>query len=283
MKPAPFDYESPATLDEALALLDRPGACPLAGGQSLIPSLSTRRMRPDLLVDLRRIPNLRGIDADAHSLRIGPLVTFAEAAASSELRSACPLVVEAIRHVGSPAIRNRGTLAGNLVWADPASELPLVAVALRAVLTLRHRDGVREVEAADFFLGAFETAIRPGEIVISIRIPKGATGARAGFAEVSLRRNAPALAAVAVQIEAADGRVRAARIAAGSLQPTPMRLASVEAALEAAEPGTDLPALGALAAGQTIAGLAGQSTAGYAGTVLAALVGRAIASTLAAL
>lgn len=81
-------------------------------------------MRPDLLVDLRRIPNLRGIDADAHSLRIGPLVTFAEAAASSELRSACPLVVEAIRHVGSPAIRNRGTLAGNLVWADPASELP---------------------------------------------------------------------------------------------------------------------------------------------------------------
>ncbi|EWY38428.1 molybdopterin dehydrogenase [Skermanella stibiiresistens SB22] len=280
MKPAPFDYESPVTLDDALALLDRPGACPLAGGQSLIPNLSMRRTRPDLLVDLRRVPDLRSIETNAGTLRIGPMVTFAEAAASPEVRDACPLVIEAIRHVGSPAIRNRGTLAGNLVWADPASELPLVAVALGAVLTLRRRDGEREVAAADFLLGAFECAIRPGEIVTSIRFPVAGPGARASFAEVSPRRNAPALAAVAAQIEVVDGKVRAARIVVGGVHPVPLRLTAVEVALEDAGPGTDLPDLGASVAKRAVGSL--PDAADYASAVVPPLVGRTIASILAA-
>jgi CO/xanthine dehydrogenase FAD-binding subunit len=201
MKPAPFRYARAGTLAEAVALL---AAGPeetklLAGGQSLVPMLNMRLVRPAVLVDVNGLPELTGITTTADGgLRIGALTRHAELATSPAVREHAPLLAEAARHVGHAAIRNQGTLGGSLAHADPAAELPAALLALDARVRIQGPRGAREVAADAFFRGLLATALEPDEILTAIDVPAQPPGW--GFAEIARRPGDFALAGVAVVI-----------------------------------------------------------------------------------
>ncbi|WP_375455758.1 FAD binding domain-containing protein [uncultured Methylobacterium sp.] len=229
---ADFDYARPSSLREALGLLERPGAVPLAGGQSLLPLLADRSVVADLLVDIGRLAELRRVARDRDWLVIGAGATLA-AVMTAEAAKPVPLLAEALRSVGSAAIRNRGTLVGNLVSASPNSELSVAMVALDARFVLRHRTGDREVAAADFFLGPHRTVLTAGELVTELRIASPtASRALGGFAEVSVRAGAPPLCCVAVVLAVDEtAAITDVRVAAGGITGAPARWHEAEAAL----------------------------------------------------
>ena len=178
MKPAPFEYFRPRSLDEALSLLDQHGsdAKPLAGGQSLIPAMNFRLAMPAVLVDLNAVPGLSYVAQPkdgAGGLNIGGMTRQRNIERSPLVAERVPLIAETMPHVAHAAIRNRGTIGGSLAHADPAAELPAVVLALGATLTLTSKSGTRTVPAAEFFLGLFTTAVQPGEILTQIHIPPG--------------------------------------------------------------------------------------------------------------
>jgi carbon-monoxide dehydrogenase medium subunit len=207
LKPASFEYHRPETLDEALDLLAEAGgdAKPLAGGQSLVPAMNFRLARPEVLVDLNRIPALAQIQRDPDGgLRIGAMVRQRAAERSDLVARQAPLLSEALPSVAHPQIRNRGTVGGSLAHADPAAELPAVMVALDARFVLRSRAGIRAAPAESFFIGPLTTGLRPDELLTEIRIPPPPPGAGTAFVEVSRRQGDFALVGVAVSL-ALDG------------------------------------------------------------------------------
>jgi carbon-monoxide dehydrogenase medium subunit len=165
VKPAPFDYVAPATLDDALALLDDDSR-PLAGGQSLVPLLNFRFARPARLVDLNRIPGLDYVREEHGSLLIGMLARQAQLSGA-----AWPLLVDAVNHVGHPQTRNRGTVCGSAAHGDAAAELPAALLALGARFHVRSATGARTVAAEDFFVGYLTTALAPDELLVEIEVP----------------------------------------------------------------------------------------------------------------
>jgi aerobic carbon-monoxide dehydrogenase medium subunit len=171
LKAPSFAYSKPASLEEALELLERPGATILAGGQSLIPSLNMRLSSPELLVDINGLPGFSKIEVLSSGVRIGCLVTHARIEKSAEVSKHASLLAQAAPHIAHPAIRNRGTLGGSLALADPAAEYPACALALNGSLVLLSRKGERRVKAAEFFKGLFETDLRPGEILAAAEFP----------------------------------------------------------------------------------------------------------------
>ena len=248
MKPAPFDYHRPDSLDEALSLLaEHEGAKPLAGGQSLIPAMNFRLATPSVLVDLNRIPELAFISGTDTSLKIGGMTRHRALEHSEVVMRRVPLLHEAMPHIAHLAIRTRGTLGGSLAHADPAAELPAVMVALDATIGVRSAAGTRRIAADDFFTGLFSTALEPGELVVDVEIPRvadadtrqprrSADGAKAGhasaFAEVSRRHGDFALAGVAVSVSLDDrGRCADARIVLFSVGDRPMVAATAAKAL----------------------------------------------------
>jgi carbon-monoxide dehydrogenase medium subunit len=242
VKPAPFDWHAPATLDEALALKARHGEAArfLAGGQSLVPAMNFRVAQPAVLLDLNRIAGLDAIGAgDDGVLTIGAMARNARIEHSAAARSH-PILAEALHEVAHPQIRNRGTIGGNLAHADPASEMPAVMVALGARFTLASARGERDVAAAGFFLGPLATALAEDEMLRAIRVP--ALPARSGtaFLEVARRRGDYAMMGVAavVTLDAA-GRCTFARLAACSAGPTPMAAPRAAAALAGTRLETD--------------------------------------------
>ena len=178
MKAPAFDYVRPRSLDEALALLRRHGdeAKILAGGQSLVPALNLRLLAPKLLVDIGGLAELKGIAVADGTVRIGALTRHVELMRAPEIARHLPLIAAAMPHLSHAAIRNRGTLGGNLAHADPASELPACCLALGARMTIAGPDGERELAAEEFFTGIFETALRPDEILTRVDIPAGRRG-----------------------------------------------------------------------------------------------------------
>ncbi len=188
MKAPAFAYAKPASLAEALALLERPGAQILAGGQSLIPSLNMRLSAPELLVDIAGVPGLTSIEVKNDTVRIGALVTHAQVEKSEEIKKHVPLLAQAAPHIAHPAIRNRGTLGGSLALADPAAELPACAVALKGVLVIKNKSGERRVEAGKFFKDLFETDLKPGEILAAVEFPVAKKGDRSVFLELARRQ-----------------------------------------------------------------------------------------------
>ncbi len=239
MKPAAFDYHAPATLDEALALLQQhgPDAKPLAGGQSLIPAMNFRLAAPSVLVDLNRIEALAYIEAGRDAVRVGGMTRHRTLERSADVARDVPLVTAAMPFVAHMAIRTRGTIGGSLAHADPAAELPAVMLALDATFTLRSAAGTREVAAVDFFTGLFSTALEPGELLTAIAIPK--RRARAGFAfdEVSRRHGDFALAGVAAHVAVdADGVCTDARVGLLSLGDRPVLAREVARALVGERP-----------------------------------------------
>ncbi|MEN8145572.1 MAG: xanthine dehydrogenase family protein subunit M [Gemmatimonadota bacterium] len=199
MKPAPFAYHRPATVEAALHLLaEHAGeAKPLAGGQSLIPTMNFRLSQPKVLIDLGDLDELRGIQAGRHGLHIGAMTTHAAVEASPVVADLAPLLAETMPFIAHPQIRNRGTIGGSLAHADPAAELPAVMLVLRAQFGLLSSRGHRKVKAADFYTGLFTTALEPQELLATIEIPKPEKRTGYAFAEIARRHGDYALVGVA--------------------------------------------------------------------------------------
>ncbi len=238
MKPAPFDYHAPHSVEEAIDLLARlgPDARPLAGGQSLVPMLALRLARPSALIDLNRIASLSGIELHDGSLRLGAMTRQANVLRSQDVAANAGLLAQALGHVGHLPTRARGTVGGSLSHADPAAELPAAMVALDAVFVLRSQSGERTVAASDFFHGMFETAIAPGELLTEIRVPIAA-GRISGFVEVAHRQGDFAILSAAAVLDLdGDGACSRAHIVLGGAGPVPLRCREAEAALVDARP-----------------------------------------------
>jgi aerobic carbon-monoxide dehydrogenase medium subunit len=239
MKPAQFEYYRAGSLDEAVGLLIQhgPEARILSGGQSLLPLMKLRLARPSALVDLGRVRELDYVrEADGH-LAFGAMARL-DALESDVVRSRCPLLAEAARHIGHPAIRHRGTVCGSLAHADPAAELPVLALALDAEMVATGRDGPRVISAAEFFVTTFSTRLDPGEILSEARFPAASPDTGWGFVELSRRPGDFAIAvAVAVLETRPDGRIGKARVAVGAVADRAIRCPDAEAALQNQQPG----------------------------------------------
>lgn len=232
MKPPVFEYCDPTTVEEAVDCLAERGeaAKVLAGGQSLLPLLNLRLARPDCLVDINRLDELDYLHEEAGWLRVGARVRQRRVEESEEVARRVPLLAEAVRYVGHPQIRNRGTVCGSLAHADPAAELPGVAVALGARLLVRSRLGTREIPAEQFFTGQLTTALRPDELLVEAQFPVFPAGWGWAFVEVTNRHGDYALCGVAAGVYVEDRRVRDVRLAYVGAGPTPVRLREVELA-----------------------------------------------------
>jgi carbon-monoxide dehydrogenase medium subunit len=225
MKPAKFSYEAAATLDGALASLARhDDAKVIAGGQSLAPMLNMRLTRPGHLIDINGLAELAQVHRDGENLVVGALVRHAALARSELVRRHVPMLAHAAETIGHYAIRQRGTLGGSLAHADPAAQLPLVALALDAQIELRSATGTRTVLARDFFVSIFTTAIAPDELLVAARIP--IPDAREGWGFRLFARRAGDFAIVSVAATLAlgpDGAIARLRLAIGGIGPVPVR------------------------------------------------------------
>ena len=238
MKPPPFDYARAESVDEAVALLARHdgGAKLLAGGQSLVPMLNFRLVHPSLLVDVNRIPGLAAIEEGDGALRIGALARHRQLEVSAAVARRFPVLRAAVRHVAHLAIRNRGTLGGSLAHADPAAELPMMALLLDATMEVSGPAGPRRIAAGEFFRSALATALGDAEMLVRIELPFLPAATGWGFEEVARRAGDFALAAAAATLTpGADGNVAEARIAVMGAHDTPLRVPAAEALL-AGEP-----------------------------------------------
>ncbi len=239
MKPPAFEYFRPASVLEALDLLAaRPGAKPLAGGQSLIPAMNFRLAAPEALVDLNGIAALSGITRlPDGGLRLGAMTRHHAVETSPLVAAHAPLLAETMPFVAHPQIRNRGTVGGSLAHADPAAELPAVMLALEAVLVLTSRTGERRLPAAGFFTGLFATALAPGELLTAIELPARAAATGSAFIEQARRHGDYALVGVAATVTlAGSGECDAARVTLFSVGEGPVLAERVAVALEGLRP-----------------------------------------------
>jgi carbon-monoxide dehydrogenase medium subunit len=231
VKPAPFAYHRPASLDEALALLAHagPNAKLIAGGQSMVPMLNLRLTQTEQLIDLNDLTEWARIREHGERLEIGFLTRHAQLVESSLLRQHCPLISEMAQTIAHHAIRNRGTLGGSLVHADPAAQLPLMALTLDAQITLRSLNKERSVRAADFFQAAMTTAIQSDELLLKVAIPKFDPDEVGAFQMYNRRNGDYAMVAVALTLSVKDGLIRKFRIAVAGASAVPQRLHAIEA------------------------------------------------------
>jgi carbon-monoxide dehydrogenase medium subunit len=229
---ASFDYYRARSVAEAQQLLDsHPGAKLLAGGHSLVPLLKLRLAAPAALVDIGRIPELRGISRNGAEIRIGALTTHAELAASADLRDAAPALAEAAATIGDPAVRNRGTIGGNIAHADPASDLPTVLIALAARIVATGPNGERTIQVDQFFTGIMTTALDENEILLAIEVPASDRNQGSAYEKFSHPASRYAVLGVAAWLTVESGTCTAARVALGGLLPNARRATSVEKAL----------------------------------------------------
>ena len=230
MKLPPFDYACPTTLPEAIALLaSHDDAKPIAGGQSLVPMLAFRLAQPTLLVDLRKLADLRGIRISDAGVTLGAMVRWRDIEDDERLATAHPLLKAAIAHVAHYQIRNRGTVGGSIAHADPAAEMPGIAITCDAEIAVVGKSGAHVIQAADFFQGALTTALTPDEIIVEIRLPAWPPGRRWGFQEFARRRGDFAMAAAAVFYDQDErGKARNAHVGVIGVGDRPLRLAAVE-------------------------------------------------------
>jgi carbon-monoxide dehydrogenase medium subunit len=241
VKPVPFAYHRPASLGEALALLERygPDGRILAGGQSLVPVLNMRLAAPAALIDINRLPGLDGISLEPEGLVIGAMARHEAVEASSLVARHAPLISQAMPHVGHRAIRTRGTVGGSVALADPAAELPACLVALDAVIRVAGAGTQREIPAVDFFRGIYTTALAQGEIVTAVIVPPIRLPWRSRFDELTRRHGDYALVGIAAHCRVEGGVVKEARLAFCGVGATPVRALHAELAFSAPRPGAD--------------------------------------------
>jgi len=231
--PPSFDYHAPRTLPEAIKLLSDLGedAKLLAGGHSLLPMMKLRFAQPGTLIDINRIPELRGIKEEGGQIRIGAMTTENELIESALLQQKLPLLPEAAQLIADPQVRNRGTIGGDIAHGDPGNDHPAISLALDATFVLQGPKGERQVKATEFFHGTYMTALAEDEILTAILVAPFAAGT--GYAYHKLKRKTGdwATAGAAVILRMKDGKVSEARIALTNVAPTALRATEAEAAL----------------------------------------------------
>lgn len=234
MKPAPFAYVRAQTLDQVFDLLEQHGddARILAGGQSLMATLNMRLSAPEVLIDINHIDGLSGIEVSDGKVRIGALARHNEVATSPVITEHAPLIAKAIPHIAHQAIRNRGTFGGSIAFADPAAELPAVSRAIGADFVLQSRTGTRTVAANDYFLGMFETARDPEEILIAAEVPVIPATEKSAFTELTRRHGDYAIIGLAAQGGADGGTFSNMRLAFFGAGDRPILAQAANAALE---------------------------------------------------
>jgi carbon-monoxide dehydrogenase medium subunit len=230
--PSAFDYVAPSTVDDAVRALSEAGedAKIIAGGQSLMPVLRMRLAAPSKLIDLGRIPELRGVREDGDSLVIGAMTTHYDVQHDPLVAEHASLLAIATKTVADPQVRHRGTFGGSLAHADPAGDLPAVALALDAELVLRGMDGTRTVPVTEFFTDFFTTALSPTEILVEIRLPKK-TGWNAHYEKFNRVAQAWSIVAVAAAVRVDGGTIAEARVGLTNMASIPVRATGVEQAL----------------------------------------------------
>jgi len=277
-RPAEFTYHRASSVDEAISLLaELDDARPLAGGHSLLPAMKLRLSMPAALVDIGSIPGLAGIDRDGDDIRIGALTTHAAVAASDLVRSDCPALSDAAALIGDRQVRNRGTIGGSLAHADPGADYPTVVTALGATITAVGKGGAREIPAAEFFTGIFTTALEPGELVTSVRVP-----ATTGAAYVKHKHPASgyAVAGVAAVVSTDGGTCTDARIVVGGVTGGPADAVAAAAALKGATVSDEAIAAASAKVADALAGAIGDTyaSAAYRTHLAAVLARRALAT-----
>jgi aerobic carbon-monoxide dehydrogenase medium subunit len=279
MIPAPFEYHRPRSIDEAIGLLATHGeaARVVAGGHSLIPMMKLRLARPDHLVDLQDLRELRGVREEAGVLAIGALVTQQELIADPSLAAKCPIIAETSRQIADPQVRALGTLGGNVANGDPGNDMPAVMMALDARYGVRGPAGEREISAREFYKGPFETALAANEILTVIRIPSPPPGHGYAYEKQKRKVGDYATAAAAVILAMAPGKCTAAAIGLTNVAGTPLFAAAASQALV----GTALDGTAIVAAVQRATAIAqpaadGRGPADFRTHVLGVMVERAI-------
>jgi carbon-monoxide dehydrogenase medium subunit len=228
----PFDYHRASSLADAHRLLAaHPGAKLLAGGHSLIPLMKLRLAAPDAVIDIGRVAELRGITESGNGIRIGALTTHAEVASSALLQSMAPALTDAASLVGDPAVRNRGTVGGNIAHADPASDLPTALVALGAEIVATRHGGERTIPAESFFTGIMATALEEHEIIAAVVLPAGTAGRASAYVKFSHPASRYAVVGVGAALTRSGGTITAARVALGGLVSHATRSTGAERAL----------------------------------------------------
>lgn len=282
MKPAPFDYARPRSVEEAVeALSSTESSRVLAGGQSLIPTMNFRLAEVSLLVDICGVDGLDTVSCDDAGVRVGAAATQTRVLEDAGAAEAVPGLRAALRHVGHLQIRNRGTVCGSLAHADPAAELPALALASDALVSVAGPRGRREVAAADFFTGPFATAAEHGEMVTGVLFRRPPSGAATVVDEVCRRAGDFALAGLVAVIETQDSAVRAARLVGFGLRGVPNRLRNAEAVLAGWADDHSTEAIAeAVAADTTQAFDDAHAPGWYRRDALTALVVRAVRSVL---
>jgi carbon-monoxide dehydrogenase medium subunit len=278
--PSAFDYVAPTTVDDAVRALSEAGedAKVIAGGQSLMPVLRMRLAAPSKLVDLGRVPELRGIREDGDALVIGSMTTHYDVQHDALVREHAELLATATDQVADPQVRHRGTFGGSLAHADPAGDLPAVALALDAEMVLRGMDGSRTVPASEFFTDFFTTALRPTEILVEIRVPKK-TGWNAHYEKFNRVAQAWSIVAVAATVRVDGGSIAEARVGLTNMGSVPIRATAVERAL-VGQPATpeSIRAAAAHAAEGTSPPSDGNADAAYRQHLAQVLTSRAVAA-----
>lgn len=283
MKPAPFDYCAPTTIEEACGLLADAGggATLIAGGQTLMPLLALRMSQPFVLVDINRIAALKGVSRANGATRIGPTLRQNEAIADATLGSVQPLLVTATKHVGHHQTRNRGTIGGSIALGEPAAELPATAIALGASVEVRSKRGTRRIAAEELYLGPYATALEFDELITGIHVPDWPAGTLWLFRELAQRPGDFALVGMTGAITVVEGKVTRAGIAWFGMGPTPIKARQAEAALLGQSVASlDLQGIAELAVADTAPFDDLHATAEYRRTVGRRLFARTLGETL---
>ncbi|MGD2069937.1 MAG: xanthine dehydrogenase family protein subunit M [Gemmatimonadota bacterium] len=230
MIPGEFEYHAPTSVDEAVELLQTLGddAKVLAGGHSLVPAMRFRLALPAALVDINRIADLAYVREEEGELRIGAMTREVDVERSDVVRSRYPLLADASLVIADPLVRNRGTVGGNLAHADPANDHPAVMLAYGATLVAQGPSGRRTIPVDDFFVGLFESALEPHELLVEIRIPSPGPGGGGAYVKLERKVGDYAISAVAVQLALEGGTCRSIRAALTNLGPVPMRATAAE-------------------------------------------------------
>ncbi len=271
-----FDYRAPRAVEEAVALCaETPGARYLAGGTDLLAQARFGGARPPLLIDIKRIPDLHSVESgDAGDLRIGAAVSVAAVARHPRVGEAFPALRDCCSCLGSYPLRQRATVVGNLCNASPCADTAAALLALEAVLEVAGPEGLREIPLTEFFQGPRETALRPTELAVAVRVPGSSAGARASYGRLARRRGVD-ISTVAVLVAALPDREASHRISLLSVAPTPLRVGAAEQILDAQGPsGAQAAAEAAQAASAPITDARG--TAEYRREMVAVLVERGV-------
>jgi carbon-monoxide dehydrogenase medium subunit len=249
--PAQFEYVRAGSVDEAVAALNE-DAKVLAGGQSLLPLMRLRLAYPEVLVDVSRVEEMRGIREEGDRLVIGAATTHDEVLRDQLVRTHCPVIAEVTATVADPAVRHRGTFGGSIAHADPAGDLPALALALDASMTVAGRNGRREVPAAEFFVDYLQTALASDEVLVAVSVPKLGDGWGHRYEKFNRVAQAWAMVGAVAVVHRSNGSIGSARIGLVNVGSTPVRAAAVEAALAGVESSPDAVAAAAEAATEGI-------------------------------